>query len=132
MNAPVALASLQAARIEFTLDGKRVGATVGETILSVAKREGIEIPQLCFRQGYRPDGNCRACVVEVAGERTLAPSCCRAALPDMVVTTGSDRAKKSQRMVLEMLLADLPETGHKWVDAEGALPHGELSEWAAR
>jgi formate dehydrogenase major subunit len=132
MNAPVALAQLQPARIAFTLDGRQVSATAGETILSAAKREGIAIPTLCFKEGYRPDGNCRACVVEVAGERTLAPSCCRSVLPDMVVQTGSERAKKSQRMVLEMLLADLPEQGHKWVDAAGTLPHGELSEWAAR
>ena len=132
MNAPIALAQLLAASVEFTLDGKVVSALDGETILSVAKREGIAIPTLCFKDGYRPDGNCRVCVVEVKGERTLAPSCCRSVQADMVVTTDSERAKKSQKMVLEMLLADLPETGHKWVDAEGALPHGELSEWAAK
>jgi formate dehydrogenase major subunit len=132
MNAPVGLAQLQAARIEFTLDGNKVTVLDGETILSAARREGIAIPTLCFKEGYRPDGNCRACVVEVAGERTLAPSCCRSVQPNMVVHTASERAKKSQHMVLEMLLADLPEHGHKWADAQGALPHGELSEWAAR
>ena len=120
MNAPIALARLQAARIAFTLDGRAVEAIDGETILSVATREGIAIPTLCFKDGYRPDGNCRACVVEVAGERVLAPSCCRNVQPDMVVTTSSERAKKSQRMVLEMLLADLPETGHKWADAQNS------------
>jgi formate dehydrogenase major subunit len=132
MNAPVALAQLQATRVEFMLDGKQVSAFEGETILSVARRVGTAIPTLCFKDGYRPDGNCRACVVEVAGERTLAPSCCRNVQSDMVVQTGSARAKKSQHMVLEMLLADMPEQGHKWVDAEGALPHGELSDWVAR
>ena len=132
MNAPVALANLQAARVEFTLDGKAVSALDGETLLTVAKREGIAIPHLCFKEGYRADGNCRACMVEIDGERVLAPSCCRTVQPKMVVQTGSERAKKSQQMVLEMLLADLPETGHKWLDAEGALPHGELSEWAFR
>ena len=131
MNAPVALAQLQAARVEFTLDGKTVSAVDGETILSAANREGIAIPTLCFKEGYRPDGNCRACMVEIAGERVLAPSCCRVVQPNMVVQTGSERAKKSQRMVLEMLLADLPEHGHKWVDDAGLKPHGELSEWAA-
>ena len=131
MNASIALARLQAARVGFTLDGKSVSAFEGETILSVAKREGIAIPTLCFKDGYRPDGNCRACVVEVGGERVLAASCCRNVQADMIVTTDSARAKKSQHMVLEMLLADLPETGHKWADAEGALPHGELSQWAA-
>ncbi len=132
MNAPTQMTRLQGARVEFSLDGHAVTAFEGETILSAAAREGIEIPQLCFKEGYRPDGNCRACVVEIAGERTLAASCCRFVASGMEVRTDSDRARKSQRMVLEMLLADLPEQGHKWVDAEGALPHGELSAWAAR
>ncbi len=130
MNAPLTLAQLQAAKIEFSLNGRTVSAFDGETILTAAKREGVDIPHLCFKGGYRADGNCRACVVEVAGERVLAPSCCRSVVPGMVVQSDSARAQKSQAMVLEMLLADLPEQGHKWVDAEGALPHGELSEWA--
>ena len=130
MNAPAALAHLQAATVEIKLDGRSVTAFEGETILTAAKREGIAIPHLCFKESYRPDGNCRACVVEVAGERVLAPSCCRNVTAGMDVKTNSERAQKSQNMVLEMLLADLPEQGFKWVDAEGALPHGELSQWA--
>jgi formate dehydrogenase major subunit len=50
----------------------------------------------------------------------------------MNVHAGSERAKKSQRLVLEMLLADLPATGHRWLDEHGVLPHGELSDWARR
>jgi formate dehydrogenase major subunit len=132
MNARAMPTHVQADTIAVTLDGRAVAAFAGETILSVARREGIAIPVLCFKDGYRPDGNCRACVVEVDGERTLAPSCCRAVQPGMVVQTESERAKKSQRLVLELLLADMPERGYKWVDDVGALPHGELSEWAAR
>ncbi|MEO8080393.1 MAG: 2Fe-2S iron-sulfur cluster-binding protein, partial [Caldimonas sp.] len=126
------MAKLLPATVEFTLDGRRVSALAGETILTAARREGIDIPTLCFKDGYRPDGNCRACVVEVKGERVLAPSCCRAALANMDVQTASPRAKKSQQMVLEMLLADLPEQGFKWVDGDEHLPHGELSDWARR
>ncbi len=132
MNAPVALAQLQAVPVEITLDGSKVMAYEGETILTAARRAGIDVPTLCFKDGYRPDGNCRVCVVEIAGERTLAPSCCRNVQTSMVVQTGSERAKKSQHMVLEMLLADLPDAGYKWVDGDAARPHGELSEWAAR
>jgi formate dehydrogenase major subunit len=118
--------------IRFKLDGNAVDATPGETILQAAKRSGVEIPHLCFKEGYRADGNCRACVVEIAGERTLAPSCCRQPTAGMEVKAASERAKKSQKMVLEMLLADMPEQGYKWVDAQGEQPHGELSDWAAR
>src|SRR3712207_6801618 len=66
-------------RIRFTLDGREVEALPGESIWQVAKREGIEIPHLCWlpQPGYRADGNCRACMVEVEGERVLAASCIR-------------------------------------------------------
>ena len=132
MNAPVQLAEITPQTIEFTLDGKKTQAYSGETILSVAKRVGLEIPHLCYKDGYRPDGNCRACVVEIKGERTLAPSCCRAVTPNMEVQASSERAVKSQKMVLEMLLSDMPDQGYKWDEQNEALQHGELSQWADR
>ncbi len=97
--------------IKFTLDGNEVTAAPGETIWEVAKREGKVIPHLCHKDqtGYRPDGNCRACVVEVEGERVLAASCCRNATNGMVVKTDTERAMKSREMVMELLLADQPE-----------------------
>ncbi|MCA8932679.1 MAG: molybdopterin-dependent oxidoreductase, partial [Rhodospirillaceae bacterium] len=96
--------------ITFTLDGREVAARPGETIWQVAEREGIAIPHLCHRPkpGYRPDGNCRACVVEVAGERTLAASCIRTPRPGMVVSSESARAQAARSMVFELLLADQP------------------------
>ncbi|WP_326539504.1 2Fe-2S iron-sulfur cluster-binding protein, partial [Pseudorhodoferax sp.] len=118
--------------VDFQLDGATVNARPGETILQAAQRQGVQIPRLCYSDGLRPDGNCRACVVEIAGERTLAPSCCRTPTPGMQVQARSDRAIKSQKMVIELLLADLPATGSKWVDGDAARPHGELSEWADR
>ncbi len=95
--------------ISFNLNGTTCDAVVGETILQVAKRSGVDIPHLCYKDGYRADGNCRACVVEIKGERTLAPSCCRAPTVGMDVQTHSDRALKSQKMVVEMLLSDMPD-----------------------
>ena len=95
-------------QIKFMLDGTEVTAAQGETIWDVAKRNGTEIPHLCHKDqmGYNPDGNCRACVVEIDGERTLAASCCRNATNGMVVKTTSERAIKSRAMVMELLLAD--------------------------
>jgi formate dehydrogenase major subunit len=118
--------------VEFELDGRKVQALDGETILQAAERLGTVIPRLCYTPGYRADGNCRACVVEIDGERTLAPSCCRAPAAGMKVKSTSDRAVKSQKMVVEMLLSDMPEQGHKWNDGAGEQQHGELSDWAAR
>ncbi|MBL8340389.1 MAG: formate dehydrogenase subunit alpha [Rubrivivax sp.] len=95
--------------ITFTLDGREATALKGEPILEVAKRLGIEVPHLCYKNGLEAAGNCRACMVEIEGERVLAPSCCRAPAPGMKVHTASERARKSQRLVLELLQADMPE-----------------------
>jgi len=116
--------------VEFTLNGQSVQAPAGKSIFNIAKELGIHIPHLCHKEGLEPDGNCRACVVEIDGERTLAPSCCRSATAGMKVQTDSPRAQKSQDMVLEMLLADLPEQGFKWLEDDATAPHGELSQWA--
>ncbi len=118
--------------VAFTLNGQSVTAPAGQSLWKIAKDLGIAIPHLCHTEGLRPDGNCRACVVEIEGERTLAPSCCRSATPGMQVRTDSARAVKSQNMVLELLLADTPSAGHKWLDDRAQAPHGELSQWAER
>ena len=83
--------------IRFTLDGQEVEAAPGETIWTVANRLGVEIPHLCHRPapGYRPDGNCRACMVEVEGERVLAASCIRRPTSGMKVTTASETIRPS-------------------------------------
>ena len=128
MNAPIKPADLMPQTVEFKLNDQVVQAYEGETILKVAQRHGVDIPHLCYKDGLRPDGNCRACVVEIKGERSLAPSCCRTATAGLDVSV-SERAVKSQKMVLEMLLSDMPDTGYKWNDKG---QHGELSEWAAR
>ena len=140
MNAPAKLIEVLPQTIEFKLDGRAVHAFQGETVFNAAKRHGVDIPHLCYKEGYRADGNCRACVVEVKGERALAPSCCRNAVAGMEVQANSERAVKSQKMVLEMLLSDMPDKGYKWNDVgTEALPasaevgqHGELSDWAHR
>jgi len=100
------------APVRFELDGREIEAAAGETILQAADRHGVAIPRLCHKDGYRPDGNCRACVVEIDGERALAASCCRVPLPGMKVRAASGRARASQAMVLELLLADAPAGEH--------------------
>ncbi|WP_428353553.1 formate dehydrogenase subunit alpha [Methyloprofundus sp.] len=110
--------------INFTLDGEEVSAFADETILQTAKRYDKEIPHLCYMEGLRPDGNCRACVVEIEGERTLAPSCCRSPAAGMNVQTSSERAVKSQKMVLELLKSDMPEQGESPYTI-----NSELDQW---
>jgi formate dehydrogenase major subunit len=108
---------LSAASVPFKLDGREVEAHGGETIIQTAQRLGLEIPHLCYKKGLRPDGNCRACMVEIKGERVLAPSCCRKPTAGMEVTTASERVRTSQKLVLELLAADMPERSYR-LDSE--------------
>ena len=112
-------------KITFTLDGREVEAAPGETIWQAAERNGVTIPHLCWlpKPGYRPDGNCRACMVEVEGERVLAASCIRKPAAGMKVKTQSERAVKSREMVFELLLADQPPL------ADSHDPKSRFWEW---
>src|SRR6266705_4303251 len=96
--------------LTFMLDGREVEARDGETIWQAARRLGTDIPHLCYspEPGYRPDGNCRACMVEIEGERVLAASCIRTPTPGMKVKTASERAQNARRMVAELLVTDQP------------------------
>ncbi|WP_181257276.1 formate dehydrogenase subunit alpha [Pseudaminobacter soli (ex Li et al. 2025)] len=116
-----------AGTIKFTLDGKPVTAAEGETIWDVAKREGTLIPHLCHVDlpGYRPDGNCRACMVDVEGERVLTASCIRKPAEGMVVSTESARAKMARKMVFELLASNMRPA------EEGPDNQSAFWQWAA-
>ena len=94
----------------FFIDGQEIDIREGETIFRAARRLDIKLPHLCYspQPGYRPDGNCRVCMVEVEGERVLAASCIRMPAPGMKVKTQTDRAKTARKMVAELLLTDQP------------------------
>lgn len=115
-----------AGMIAFELDGQTVEAFPDETIWQVSHRLGRALPHLCYRHepGYRPDGNCRVCVVEIAGERVLAPSCKRKPTPSMKVNTQSDRCDSARKLVMELIVADQPskEKAHD--------PSSSLWQWA--
>ena len=109
--------------VTFTLDGVEVTAKVDESLWEIAKREGTLIPHLCHKDAasYRSDGNCRACMVEIEGERTLAASCIRTPVEGMVVNTQNARSVFARKLVIEMLVADQPaqdkahdQSSHLW------------------
>lgn len=114
--------------IRLHLNGQIFEALQGETLLQVAQREGIEVPHLCHKEGLEPAGNCRACVVEVQGERTLAASCCRKVEADMQVHTDSKRAVAAQTMVLELLCSDMPPR----TNANDLKVDNELNHWCQK
>ncbi len=117
-------AALAAPTVSFELNGHPVVGRADEPIIEMARRHGVDIPHLCYKPGLEAVGNCRACVVEVNGERTLAASCCRAPTAGMKVQTNSERAVKSQKLVLELLQADMPETAYT--------RHNEVDQWSAK
>ncbi len=94
----------------FIIDDREIDIREGETIFRAARRLDIKLPHLCYtpKPGYRPDGNCRVCMVEIEGERVLAASCIRKPAPGMKVKTQTDRAKTARKMVAELLVTDQP------------------------
>ncbi len=113
-----------ASTVTFLLDGREITARHTDTLIEIADREGIEIPRLCYKAGMDAVGNCRACMVEIKGERVLAASCCRSPVNGMQVTTTGERVKQSQQMVIELLQSDMPEKEYT--------RHNEVDEWAVK
>ena len=125
-------------KIIFLIDNQEITAQKHETIWQVAKRLGIEIPHLCYsdNSNYRADGNCRACMVEIEGERVLSASCIRKPENGMKIKTNSNRAKNSRKLVFELLLTDQPkrEVSHdknsdfwRWTDKIHELEDDKLN-----
>src|SRR5688572_27889730 len=110
--------------VTFTLNGRTITTPETQTILETADHLGIEIPRLCYMEGMRSDGNCRTCMVEIKGERVLAPSCGRSPKEGMEVTTNNARSLTSQKMSIELLLSDVPERTYTL--------NSELDFWARK
>lgn len=94
--------------ITLSIDGQDISTVPGKTLFDVCGQAGKSIPVLCHKRGLNPVGECRVCMVEVKGARTLVASCVRECEEGMVVNTQSDRVEKSRRTVIEMLMADHP------------------------
>ncbi|WP_020651777.1 formate dehydrogenase subunit alpha [Massilia niastensis] len=110
--------------VRFLLNGREVEALAHDTLIDIAAREGVAVPHLCYKPGMEAVGNCRSCMVEIDGERVLAPSCCRHPTQGMKVATDSPRALAAQKMVLELLLSDIGEPAYT--------PTNEVAQWADR
>ncbi|NLO28696.1 MAG: FAD-dependent oxidoreductase, partial [Actinobacteria bacterium] len=92
--------------LELTIDGKRVAAREGETVLEVARREGIYIPALCHIEGTAAWGACRLCLVEVSGMQKLQAACTTWVADGMAVKTDTPRVRARRQSYLKMYLSD--------------------------
>jgi bidirectional [NiFe] hydrogenase diaphorase subunit len=99
-------------KIQLTIDGKKVGAEEGMTLLEAARSAGILIPTLCHHEKLIPYGGCRLCMVEVEvrGWTKLVVSCVYNVEPDLIVTTQSEKLTKIRKNILELLLAHAPDS----------------------
>ena len=112
--------------VELTIDGQKVNAVEGSTLLDACRASGKEIPALCYGDTITPKNACRVCMVELEGSRTLVPSCSRKVEPGMVVNTNNERTSHSRKLVLELLgsSVDLSLTKNvaRWNEGYGAEP----------
>jgi len=92
--------------IKLKIDGKEVVAKEGDTILEVAKENGISIPTLCYLEGLSSLGGCRLCLVEVKGAPRLFPACTTPVINGMEVITNSDKLMDYRKMLAELLLSE--------------------------
>jgi bidirectional [NiFe] hydrogenase diaphorase subunit len=96
--------------VTLTIDGRKLQAEEGTTILQVAEDNNIYIPTLCFNEAVKPYGACRLCLVEIAknGRQRLVASCLYEVEEGLVVKTNSERITNNRRMLMELLLARCP------------------------
>jgi predicted molibdopterin-dependent oxidoreductase YjgC len=113
--------------VTLSIDGTEVAAPAGMTLLAAIRAAGTETPTLCTLESLTPVNVCRVCVVELAGSRTLVPSCSRRVEPGMTVLTDSERVRHARRLVLELLGSSVD------LSIAGPLaPDGSLAEWMDR
>lgn len=95
-------------RVELTIDGLKVQAVEGTSILKAAEQAGVVIPHFCYHPALEVEGNCRMCVVEIEGLPKLEPSCSALVRDGLVVRTSTERVREARKDVLAFLLAEHP------------------------
>jgi bidirectional [NiFe] hydrogenase diaphorase subunit len=109
--------------IEIEINGKRIGAQEGETILSAARRVGIHIPALCYHEALSAYGTCRLCSVEVirSGRSRIVAACLYPVSRGLVVKTDTEKIRKLRKGIAELLLSrcSTPETMKKLKEEMG-------------
>ena len=94
--------------IEIEIDGNLVKASQGDSIISIADREGIDVPRFCYHKKLSVAANCRMCLVDIEGVPKAQPACSTPAANGMKINTKNDKAKFAQKAVMEFLLINHP------------------------
>jgi NADH dehydrogenase/NADH:ubiquinone oxidoreductase subunit G len=96
--------------VSVSINGSRVVAVTGMTILQVAQDNNIDIPTLCYLKEFSPIGACRLCVVEIEGSRTLVGSCHTPVTEGMIIYTHSPKVLQARKVLVELMLASHPDS----------------------
>ena len=89
--------------LKLSLDGQEISVEQGKTLLDVARKNGKDVPTICYHDATTSNALCRICVVEVEGQRVLQPACIVKAAENMKVQTRSEKVVRSRKTILEML-----------------------------
>lgn len=93
-------------KVNIILNGEHITATEGESILNVARNNGIEIPTLCNDPRIEPYSSCYVCVVEIENMRGLQPSCATNVVDGMVIQTDNEKVHKSRKSALDLIMSN--------------------------
>jgi formate dehydrogenase major subunit len=121
--------------VQLTINGKQIEAAEGTTVLSAAKRAGIDIPTLCAHKELTPFGGCRLCIVEVQGFRVPIASCTLPVSNGMVINTETETLKKSRKFILSMLFSErnhfcpFCQVSGGDCELQNAAYHEEMTHW---
>ncbi|MBS3937849.1 MAG: [FeFe] hydrogenase, group A [Peptococcaceae bacterium] len=94
--------------IELTINERIVCVAEGSTVLDACAKAGVKIPTLCYHPDQQIKANCRICLVEVSGQRSLQPACAYPAQSGMAVYTSTPRVREARKTILELMLASHP------------------------
>ena len=92
--------------VTLTLDDKACAGRSDESILDVARENGLDIPTMCYLEGLSEWGACRLCLVEIEGSPKLVPACTTRVAEGMVVRTDTERLRNYRKMIVEMMFAE--------------------------
>ncbi|MFH1564314.1 MAG: [Fe-Fe] hydrogenase large subunit C-terminal domain-containing protein, partial [bacterium] len=100
--------------MQITINGNKIIAVEGKTVLETARDNGIDIPSICYHSDLKIRANCRLCLVKISGKKGFCTSCSTLVEPDMEILTESDEINKTRKINLELLFAQYKKSLGSW------------------
>jgi len=116
--------------LSLTIDGKKIQAEEGTTVLQAAQKAGISIPTLCHDDKLEPYGACRFCMVEIEknNRKKLVASCCYPAESGLIVNTKTENTDKIRKLLAELMLSISPSGAHVDIARKYGIVHSRFKQ----